>query len=942
MKSPIGSNTHKVTYLAALISSMLAMNTALAQEDASELDSLDDNSKVESIQITGSRVARDGYDTPAPVTIMTEDDINAFSPGSVAEFVNTLPSVTGSSTASTSSGSLSNGASGIAALNLRALGTGRTLVLFDGQRNVVSASTGQVDTNTFPQSLIKNVEVVTGGASSVYGSDAISGVVNFILDKEYVGFKSQVEYGETTYGDRENGKVVLTYGTELADGAGHLLLSGEYYSANGIHYTTRDWAEKGFVGMINPDTSEGSPFFLVDENIGISNYTPGGMIASGPMYGTYFGVDGAVNQLAFGDVSGQWMQGGDWEYSTSGMLGTNSLAADEERSNMFARLSYMFGETEVYLQGSYAEYEGLSYYINPTSKGVTIYADNAFLPDSVATQMADQGLDSFSLNTSNVDMPASGANNIRDTMRIVLGANGEFEAGGKFFNWDAYYQHGKTKTDEHMTPTFNNARLTLATDAVLDSDSGEIVCRSTLSDPSNGCVALNRFGVGVASDEALDYVLGRPRREQEFIQDVAAINFSTGDFEGWAGPISIAFGAEYRKEEMDGYVDSQYSSGWKYGNYKVTQGDYDVIEGYIETLVPLTDDLDFNGAVRYTDYSTSGGVTTWKAGLTYQPIEDVTLRLTKSKDIRAPNLSELYAAGTARSNSVTINGESVPMVQNLQGNPNVAPEEADSLGLGVILRPSFLENFSAAIDYYEVEIDGIISFVTADTTAEFCVEFAVQKYCDNMIYDESGTLQTINLLYDNLDVMTAKGVDYDLTYSFDLADIFDDAPGSFKLRFLATNYLESITDNGVTAIDEAGSNASSTPDWKYRATVTYDIEDLTLNLTARGVSDGVLSNAYIECTSSCPESVAPNYTINDNSVDGEVFFDLYAAKTFNFSDDSEAEFYLTIRNLFDTDPQMVAFPAFQGSENRPGYLETNRGLYDVLGRQFKVGFRVQM
>ncbi|GAA6185288.1 TonB-dependent receptor [Aliiglaciecola sp. NS0011-25] len=942
MKSPIKSKTHRVTYLATLISSMLAVNTALAQEAASEYDSLSEDSKLESIQITGSRVARDGYDTPAPVTIMTQDDINAYAPGSVAEFVNTLPSVTGSSTASTSSGSLSNGASGIAALNLRALGVGRTLVLFDGQRNVVSASTGQVDTNTFPQSLIKNVEVVTGGASSVYGSDAISGVVNFILDKEYTGFKSQAEYGETTYGDRENGKVVLTYGTELADGAGHLLLSGEYYSANGIHYTTREWAERGYVGMINPDTSEGAPFYLVDENIGISNYTPGGLIADGPLAGTYFGVDGAVNQLAYGDVSGQWMQGGDWQYTSSGMVGTNSLAADEERKNLFGRLSYMLGETEVYLQGSYAEYEGLAYYINPTTKGVTIYADNAFLPDAVASQMADQGLESFSLNTSNVDMPASGANNLRDTTRIVLGADGEFEMGGKYFSWDAYYQYGKTNTDEHMTPTYNSARLTQATDAVVDSATGEIVCRSTLTDPSDGCVPLNRFGVGVASDEALDYVLGRPRREQEFIQNVAAINFSTGDFEGWAGPISVAFGAEYRKEEMDGYVEEQYQTGWKYGNYKVTQGDYDVVEAYVETLVPITDDLDFNGAVRYTDYSTSGGVTTWKAGLTYQPIEDATIRLTKSRDIRAPNLSELYAAGTARSNSVTIDGASVPMIQNLQGNPDVKPEEADSWGVGVILRPSFLENFSAAIDYYDVEIDGIISFVTADSTAEYCVEFGVQKYCDNMIYDESGTLQTINLLYDNLNVMTARGIDYDLTYSFDLGDLSSDAPGSVKLRFLATNYLENITDNGVTAIDSAGSNASSTPDWKYRASVTYTLEDMTFDLTARGVSDGVLSNAYIECASNCPESIAPNYTINDNSVDGEVYFDLYAAKTVTFSNDAEAEFYLSIRNMFDTDPADVAFPASQGSENRPGYLETNRGLYDVLGRQFKVGFRVEM
>ena len=926
------------TAIAAVFSQPLLHHSAFAQQTNEPAA----QPEMESIQVTGSRVARDGYDTPTPVSSMTEADINAYAPDSVADFVNTMPSVSGSSTASTSSGSLSNGASGIAALNLRALGTGRTLVLFDGQRSVVSASTGEVDTNTFPQSLIKRVDIVTGGASSVYGSDAISGVVNFILDKQYTGFKSQVEYGETSQGDRENNKIVLTYGTELGGGDGHLLLSGETFNANGIHYTTRDWATQGDVAMINPDTSVGAPFYLVDDGIGIANYTPGGLIASGPLQGTYFGVDGTVNQLAYGDVSGQWMQGGDWQYSTSGMAGTNSLAADVKRQNLFGRLSWMLDDTEVFLQASYAEYEGLSYYINPTSIGVTIYDDNAYLPESVASQMNDLGLDSVTLNTSNVDMPASGSNNTRDTTRIVVGANGEFVLSGKFFTWDTYYQYGKTHTDEHMTPTYNSERLTLATDAVTDPATGEIVCRSALTDSASTCVPLNRLGVGVASAAALDYVMGQPRREQDFIQDVAAINFSTGDFEGWAGPISIAFGAEYRKEEMDGYVDPQYASGWKYGNYKVTQGSYNVKEAYLETLIPVTHTLDFNGAVRYTDYSTSGGVTTWKTGLTWTPIEDATFRLSRSRDIRAPNLSELYAAGTARSNSVTINGASVPMIQNLQGNAGVSPEEADSWGVGMVLRPAFLDGFSASIDYYDVKIDGVISYVTADATAEYCVEFAVQRYCDNMVYDAGGTLQTINLLYENLNQMTARGVDYDLTYRFDVADILAGAPGALQFRFLATNYLENITDNGVTAIDEAGANTSATPDWKYRASIDYTLNDMRFNLTARGVSDGVLSNAYIECTTDCPVSVAPNYTINNNQVSGKVYLDGYASTTLAFANTGDVELYLQIRNLLDTDPAVVTYPAYQGSENRPGYLATNRSLYDVLGRQFKIGFRVEI
>jgi len=260
----------------------------------------------------------------------------------------------------------------------------------------------------------------------------------------------------------------------------------------------------------------------------------------------------------------------------------------------------------------------------------------------------------------------------------------------------------------------------------------------------------------------------------------------------------------------------------------------------------------------------------------------------------------------------------------------------------VVLRPSFMEGFSATVDYYEVEIDGIISFVTADATAEYCTEFGVQRYCDNMIYDDAGTLQTINLLYENLNSMSAKGMDYDLTYRFDMADISGELPGSFTLRFLATNYLENITDNGVTAIDEAGSNGGATPDWKFRGSVTYDIDDLRLNLTARGVSEGTLSNAYIECATNCPESIAPNYTINDNTVESKVYLDAYASKTIPFSDVGDFELYFQVKNLLNSDPAIVTSPAYQGSENRPGYAPTNRTLYDTLGREFKIGFRVEM
>lgn len=924
----------------ASLTALAAPAAGWAQAPAAATAAVETEDSLEEVIVTGSRVARDGYSAPTPVNVLGEDEIKAAAAANIADFVNTLPSVAGSATAATSSGGLSNGVAGISALNLRNLGTGRTLVLLDGQRSVASAATGQVDTNTFPQSLISRVEVVTGGASSAYGSDAIGGVVNFILDKEYTGIKATAEYGETTYGDNDNWKANITFGQGFAGGRGHLLFSAETVSQDGIHYTSRDWNRKGHFAVRNPNTAAGQPFYLVSDNVGISTYTPGGLITAGPLRGTYFGTNGAVSQLAYGQTTGQWMIGGDWEYSSSGMLGTNSLAPDEDRDSLFGRVSFRaLDNLELFAQASYARYEGLSYYINPTQTGLVIQRDNAFLPASVRAQMVAANVTSFTMGTSNADMPASGSNNVRETERYVFGVNGDFAAAGLAIDWDAYYQHGVTKADEQLTPTWNNARLALATDAVVNPANGQIVCRSTLTNPTNGCVPLNRFGVGVASQAALDYVLGEPFRSQTFKQDVAAINFRTNSLQGWAGPISLAVGAEYREEKLSGEVEPQFESGWKYGNYRVTEGTYKVKEAYVEALVPIMKGLDFNGAGRITDYSTSGTVKTWKVGLTYTPIDDIMFRATRSRDIRAANLSELFDSGTARSNSVNINGASVAFVQNLQGNPDVKPEVADGWGLGVVVRPRFLPGFAASVDYYDIKVDGVISFVTAQNVADYCFVQNVQSYCGDLVYSPTGVLQTINLYYDNLNSLIARGLDVEASYRTDLSELFEPLRGDLTLRAQATHYIDNITDDNVTAIDVAGSNVGSTPDWIYRLSATYKIEDWTFTVVARGVSDGVISNAFTECTSGCPTLVAPYYTINDNHIDGETFVDLSINYGFEAAG-ATGELYLSVRNLFNTDPPLTANPANLGAENTVGYVQTNRTLYDVLGRVMRVGVRL--
>ncbi len=907
------------------------------------------------IVVTGSRIVRNGNDAPTPVSVISTEEINAEAPANIADFVNTLPSVSGSSTAVNNSGGLSNGQTGISALNLRSLGSNRTLILLNGQRSVGSTSTGLVDINTFPQALIERVEVVTGGASSVYGSDAVAGVVNFVLDTDFTGVKANYEYGVTTYGDIPNHKVQLTAGTDFSDGRGHLMVSGEYFTQDGVHSIDRDWNNSGYFQIDNPayTATNGQPARLVTSGIGSSNFSPGGLITSGPLRGTYFGViDPATGRattgnLAYGDVSGQWMVGGDYQLTSEGHASSNSLANDEDRLSLFGRASYeLFEGLTVYGQASYSRFKGYSIYQQTPSVGVVIQADNAFLPDNIRELMAENNLTSITMGTSNARITGSGGDTERAVERYVVGADGYFGVGSMEWNWDAYYQHGKTKTRETLASTWQNARMSAMQDAVYD-DGGNIVCRVNIdADPSNdmpGCVPINRIGVGGVTQEALDYLFALyPEREQYIGQDVAAVNFSTSElFENWAGPISLAFGAEYREESVSGYTDPiNYQSTWLYGNFKITEGSYNVKEAYAETLVPLADGLEFNGAVRLTDYSISGTVTTWKAGLTWQPIYDVKLRGTVSRDIRAPNLNELFDPGTARTNSVNVpdgNGgtRTDEFIENRTGSLELKPEVAKTYGLGVVFTPEFVPGFAASVDYFNIKIEDAIDSVTGQTTANLCFEQGIQQFCDNIRYFAGTTdIQYIDLKPFNFAQQKASGLDLEASYTMPVG------PGSFSLRGLGTYYFENVTDNGIDAPNDAvGVNAGGgIPTFTYRVTASYSVDELRLGLVGRGFSDGVYDNDYIECTSDCPASDPVYRTINDNHIDGSFYIDANVNYGFEVGG-AKAETYFSIRNLFDRDPVLVGNGP--SGNNTPAYPQTNRSLYDTFGRTFRIGVRIQ-
>jgi outer membrane receptor protein involved in Fe transport len=950
----------------------------------------------EEMIVTGSRIVRDGFSAPTPVSVISTEEINREAPANISDFVNTLPAVRGSGTSVNSNGALSNGAAGINTVNLRNLGANRTLVLVDGQRSVASTNTGSVDVNTIPQDLIERVEVVTGGASSAYGSDAVSGVVNFILNKKFQGIAAELEHGVTTYGDAANYKASLTAGTAFSEGRGHVTFSGEYFKQNGVPTVARDWNNSGYFRVNNPqftsaactDTSATTicyPEFLVTANAGISSFAPGGLITTGPLRGIYFGSINSttgfasVNRLNFGAVQpgSQWMVGGDRDITSASHTGSASLQPSESRKSVFGRVSYEISPAfNVFAQFSYNRYNGQSFYqqtgtqSTSATTGILIQNDNAFLPPDVKALMAANNLTSVRLGTGNVFIDPQGSDNTRDVYRYVAGVDGEFDALGLGWSWGAYYQHGLVKTSELLTNAWNIARFNLATDAVRVTAAnqgtsglavGSIACRSTLTSPTNGCVPVNVIGVQPNQTAAVAYLTfggQNPLRNQRLTQDVAAINFSTNNlFDLPAGPVSLAFGGEWRKEAVDGSVDPLFApdrdangnvlASWLYGNFLVNKGSYNVKEGFIETVVPVIKGMDFNGAFRLTNYSTSGTVTTWKLGLTWQVIDDIRLRGTVSRDIRAPNLADLYAPGGGAANSVsrplTTGGiRTDRLITSNVGNPGLEPEIAKTYGAGFVATPSFLPGFAASVDYYNINLSGAISTFAIQTIADQCYLQNISSACNYIITTagrgaiaNNAAIVSIEVVPQNFVSIKTSGVDFEASYRREVG------AGMMVLRGLASYAIEQKTSNGIVATtNAAGQNSGNLPKWTYRFSAGYDwFSGFAIQGIARGVSGGVYDNNAIVCDTNCPVSTADFRTQNTNHIPGAIYFDMNASYKFALAG-AKSEVYFSIRNLFNTDPVLVGNgPA---GDNTEAYPQTNRNLYDILGRVFRVGLRVKI
>ncbi len=938
---------------ASTFAAILSATGAIAQQN-------NDDATIEEVVVTGSLIQRSGYETPTPVSSLGEEEFRQMPVTQIGEVVERLPAFQGSQN-SRNNVSVSDGTSGTNLLDLRGLGANRTLILLDGKR-VVGASIGgtrggAVDISNLPSGLVERVEVITGGASATYGADALAGVVNFMLDKDYEGFKVRAQGSRTTHGDGDAYVAGFSGGMAFSDGRGHFLVDVERGYDKGIEGKPRDWAEPMKALIPNPAYSSDNtqPFYTTIDEAGLSIATYGGLIISGPLRGTQFGQGGQPMPFEFGDpISGIWMSGGDWKTSTLHQV--TGLAMEQERDSVFLRTSYeLTDSTSVYGEMLYSD----SLSTNPATAfafrlgNITINRDNPFIPQSVQDQMDANGITSFRMGSVNGDGGNIQFQSQRKMTRFVLGAEGELDLAGDAWNWEASFVTNENDIKQKTPNNLNNAKYNLATDVVLDGN-GSPACRINADlDPTNddpACAPYNNMGLGVASPEALAYAYTTGWLNMKIKQEVFSGSVSSEPFENWAGPVSVAFGASYRTEEVGDSESSAVDQAGVLtgGNYNPTFGDYDVTEYYTETVVPLLADqplaqmLDINAAYRWTDYSTSGNVETWKVGLNWRPTEDLRFRVTRSRDIRAPSLGDLFDAGTSGTGTIRdpfLNDREYQLVSQTRGNPVVNPEIGDTTGIGFVYQPSWFEGFAVSLDRYDIDVEGAIISIGSQAVVDRCFD-GNATVCGSIERDPvSNEITRVINQPQNALFQHARGYDLEMSYRFPLSNLSSGLDGDLSFRTLITHVDKLETNDGVVVADGVGKLGPSigapsfglnSAENRFLASVTYANGRFDSTLTARGMGEGVYDNRYVECApGSCPVSTATNPTVSDNHIDSITYYDL----GFNYALEN-GRAYLSFQNVLDEDPAEVASTSFWSG---PG----NMTFYERMGRIVRVGFNYE-
>jgi iron complex outermembrane receptor protein len=948
---------------AAAIPFILA-TAAHAQEAA---QSTERDEAMQEVTVTGSRIQRaSGFTAPTPVTVIGSERLEQRAIANVGDLLNELPSFRASTNPSTIQ---TTGGSNIGArvLDLRGLGASRTLLLVDGKRFVASTSQGTIDVNLIPSVLIDRADIVTGGASAAYGSDAVAGVVNFALASEIEGMRTNVSYGSSFKGDDENLNAALAGGLAFGGDRGHFVWAGEFSKEDGLgDCYTRSWCGQEWLNLGNsPPGTGGRPANNITEDVHTATLSQDGVInsasASFPLRGITFNSDGTTRPFQYGELYGTnlvpiFMRGGEG-HGENVFIDGYLLKVPVKRYLAYTKTTFDF--TDSMTGGfdiSYGQVDGSSNAVqyrdsagslaNAQSFG-PIRSGNPFIPASVQQTMTDNNIPTFTLGRSFGDLGNALAESSTKTYRAVASLQGSF--GDSSWRWDGYYQFGKNDVRLDVAGNVSISRMRNAIDAVTNS-SGQIVCAinadASLANDDPACAPFNPFGRSRFSPEAGAYVSPHGFQTTAIREHIAAANVQGDLLALPAGPLQIAGGAEWRKQKLAGDADPVSRATDFYSlNGQALAGESEVTEGYLETVVPLLRELSFaqalelNGAIRRTHYSFSNpatadnslSVTTWKVGATWEIVPSVRLRATQSRDIRAPNLSELFGPLTTAGGGVIdpATGRQLNPQQISGSNPLLTPETADSWTAGIVLRPSgFLEGLQLAVDYYDIQVDDAIGTLGGQTVANRCFEGATE-FCPLVDRDPvSGEITRIRNVLLNVNSIITRGLDVEAQYQFPMG-----SAGTLDLRLLGTIVNDLITVDSAGATQRAGMTGwragtqPGMPDWSADLLTTWNRDRLSLTMRNKYIPSGQYNNSLVG-----PNEPGWSLTLlngaNINEVDSSFYTDL--SGQFQLKGDDLVVF-AAVNNVFDEEPPLA--PSIAGNGN---FI-----LFDPIGRSFRLGLRAQ-
>ncbi|MEE4452119.1 TonB-dependent receptor domain-containing protein [Novosphingobium resinovorum] len=900
------------------------------------------------IIVTGSRVISNGNNSPTPVTVVSTEQAQKVQPGTLADSLQILPVFSGSRGSGSnpsSTGSVGGGNGSANQLNLRNIGPEKTLVLMDGKRIPPTLNSGIVDVDSIPQMMVKRVDVVTGGASAVYGSDAVAGVVNYIIDHDLQGLKVEGETGISQRGDAAKYRLGAAWGTDLFGGRGHFEISYEYQKESGIdRRSDRSWMRQA--GVTGSGT-EANPY-VNQKDLRQSGYSAGGLITSGVLAGQTFNADGSLRDFQHGTATGTSgvEVGGDGAYYDS------TLMAPLEFNQFFGRFDYdVSDDVHAYVQVGGNFKTNTAYGDNLTMQNFTIRSDNPYLSQQYRDQLAGAGESTFKLSEIMQGGPRLGATTRTEQVNMSAGLNGKLGD----FRWTADYVHGQSILKNTQLNNVNRQHLAEALDAVSDG-AGNVVCRVALTDPGSACAPLNPFGEGAASAESLAYVQQDTHYRAKTVLDDATASISGRLFDTWAGPVNVALSGEWRKLSFRSSSDAgpeDYAdcAGITYNCTATTllwQNTFaasprisnTVWEGAVEASVPLLADLpfaqsfDLSGAARYTSYQTSGRYWTWKVGFDWHVNDALRFRGTRSRDIRAPTLNDLFAptyVSVVRSTD-RLTGTAPQVSVYNQSNPDLKAEVGNTLTVGLVWNPA--PAFSIAVDYYKIKVTNAITQLQGNDPQiqDLCyASGGTSAYCDlqvrpNGYTDPSSTNSVTSWVSRsiNLSEVSTEGVDVEANFRSSLLD------RPFSLRLLGA-YQPHIyyKQPGVETRDQAGAafgplGAAAAPTVRLTGIVHFEPSDhVSIDILERWRNAMTLSGYDSEIW------------VDDHL---KAFATTNVTVTFKPESTYNAEFYLNVQNLFDAKPPTGGFT---GNGTRAGFRDGYPVSDSPLGRFFTAGVRAK-